>query len=266
MSKITGILVVFFIANFASSQSMLDMNEPSLIKKAQIKKCVEVKNDKELWTMYYDTNGYEKKHSFYSSYYDTTSKILVDGFYGIVFFENNEYGQKIEKKVFSSHLDTVPYYRKLYTYDKQSNLINEETRNEKGILEVSEEYYYSNDLLRKRLFKSSQQTVWYEYSYNEANKLISFTRQQDENLPEITEVTYSKDTIFYTNFDNQKNELFESYTIVNESGKPIETLRWDKLKNQKSRTTWFYNENGLLTRMENNFVTKQSEITYFRYE
>lgn len=246
---------------------MLNLNEPSLVKKAQIEKCVEVQNDKVLWTMYYDTNGYEKKHSFYSSYYDNTSKILVDGFYGVVLFENNENGQKIEKKVFSSQLDTEPYYRKKYTYDKNNKLIIEETRNEKNILEVTEEYYYSDDLLVKKLFKSSQQTVLYEYSYNKSNKLISFSRQEDKNAPEFTEVTYNKDTTFYTSFDNQKNEVFIQYKIIDKNGKLQETLRWDKLKGQKSKTTYFYNENGLLTRMESyTFATKLTETTYFQYE
>jgi hypothetical protein len=246
---------------------MLNLNDPSLVEKAQIEKCVEVQNDKVLWTMYYDTNGYEIKHSFYSSYYDETNKILVDGFYGVVHFENNENGQKIEKKVFSSQFDTLPYYRKNYSYDKNNKLIAEETRNEKGILEVTEKYYYSNDLLLKKMFKSSHQTVVYEYSYNESDKLVSFSRQVDNNAPELTEVTYNKDTTFYKSIDNLKNEVLIQYKIVDENGKLLETMRWDKLKNQKSKTTYIYNENGLLTRMEKyNFLTKLTETTYFQYE
>lgn len=132
---------------------------------------------------------------------------------------------------------------------------------------MTEEYYYSDDLLLKKLFKSSRQTILTEYSYNISNKLISFSKQVDNNAPELTEVTYNKDTTFYTGFDNQKNEVFIQYKIVDDNGKLLETFRWDKLKNQKSKTTYFYNENGLLARMENyNFVTKLTETTYFHYE
>ena len=255
------------MANFASAQSMLSLNEPSLVKKAQIEKCVEVQNDNVLWTMYYDTNGYEIKHSFYSSYYDETTKVIVDGFYGIVYFENNENGQKKEKKVFSSQLDSIPYYRKKFIYDKKNTLIAEETRNEKGILEVTEKYYYSNDLLQKKTFESSQQIVVYEYSYNESGRLVSFSRQEDNNAPEITEVTYNKDTTFYKIVDDQKNEVLVQYKIIDVNGKLLETLRWDKQNNQKLKTTYFYNDNGLLARIERyNFVTMRNETTYFQYE
>lgn len=64
MSKIINLLITILLANFASAQSMLNLNEPSLVKKAQIEKCIEVQNDKVLWTMCYDTNGYEKNTAF----------------------------------------------------------------------------------------------------------------------------------------------------------------------------------------------------------
>ena len=61
----------FLFVNTISAQSMLDMNSPLDVKRAEIKKCVEVEDGKDFWTMYYDLNGRQLMHTFITSKIDT---------------------------------------------------------------------------------------------------------------------------------------------------------------------------------------------------
>ena len=122
LNKIT-FLILLLSTNFVYSQSMLDRNKSTAIKKSQIKRCVEILDGKDLFTMYYDTNGLQLKNSFYASKIDTNGN-FIDGFYGFVYFKYDENENLIETKTIDPISDSTPHKITKYKYNTENQLIN----------------------------------------------------------------------------------------------------------------------------------------------
>lgn len=260
------LLILFLSLNYVSAQSMLDLNTPSAVKKAHIYQCIEVLDGKDSWTMYYDTNGYQIKNSFYAPKIDSNGN-LIEGFYGIALFKNDHLGNKIEKKIFDPTLDSIPYSRTLYTYNERNQLILEERRDKDNVKETTEDYLYSDSLLVKKIFSSSQETDTVLYSYDHSNRLSSFSLKKDNELPVFTEVYYTKDTTFHKRLDSSGNIIYQYYKIENEKNIVTEIFVWDKTNHHQYKITWFYNELNLLEKIERyNYISNQTRYTYFKYE
>ena len=125
MLKKVKLLICILNVTIVFSQSMLDRNMSTAIKNGQIKRCVEVLDGKDLWTMYYDTNGLQIKNSFFAPKLDSSGQ-LIDGFYGSTYFKYDDKGNLIEKKSIDPISDSAPYKIIKYKYNNENQLINEE--------------------------------------------------------------------------------------------------------------------------------------------
>jgi hypothetical protein len=267
------LLICLLNITFAFSQSMLDRNKSTAIKNAQIKRCVEVLDGKDLWTMYYDTNGLQIKNSFFAPKLDSSGK-LIDGFYGYTYFKYDDKGNLIEKKSIDPISDSAPYKIIKYKYNNENQIINEELsliiqkmNNEIDTEKVITQFYYSNSKLVNENFKSSKQTIEKNYSYDDSNRLSSFTIKENNNIPIYTKVYNSGDTTFQKKFDNNGNEIYIYYHLKQNKGNIEEYYMWEKKNNIKFKKTLFYNELDLISKIEvYNYISNQLNYTYFRYE
>lgn len=272
MKSINRFFFLFLFANTISAQSMLDMNAPLDVKKARIKKCVEVEDGKDLWTMYYDTNGRQLKNTFFASKLDTTGNFIY-GYYGVKNFVYDLFGNLIEVNLNAPTSSISPYMITKYTYDNSGNILKEELNHiihklhkEIDTDKVITQYYYSDSRLIKEKFKSSFHFVETMYSYEDSNRLNLITRVEDNNT-EITKINYVGDTIFYRKFDRNTVEFYNMYRLKNNMDKIKELFIWDKLNNRKFKITYFFDEFGILQKKETySFITNKRIDTFFRYE
>ena len=263
----------FFFVNITTAQSMLDMNSPLDVKRAGIKKCIEIEDGKDLWTMYYDLNGRQLMHTFITSKIDTNGTI-VDGFYGHTNFVYDSIGNLIEVNSIDPISGIYPNIITKCTYDNNRNLIKKELNHirhkinkETDTAQVITQYYYSDLKLVKSKFKSSHHIVETEYSYEDSNRLNLIFKTENNSRKEITKINYVGDTTFYIKFDNNTFEFYNMYELKNKRDKIKEIFIWDKLKNTKYKITYFFDEIGLLQKKEvYNFITKKRSDTFFRYE
>ena len=274
MKKNSIIAFILISINFVSAQSMLDMNEPLAIKKAQIKRCTEVCNGEDLFTMYYDTNGFQIRNSFFCSKVDTNGN-FVDGYYGKTYFKYDKIGNLIEKKFMDPLTDPIPLKTINYFYNNENQLIKKELcqifnkvlTNTIDTLKVVNQYFYSKTLLIKDLFISSKETVETNYSYDNSNQLNLITIKENNNLLIQTNVFYSGDTTFHKKFDTDGNEIYVNYQIKDDKNKIKELYVWDKLRNSRHKNTFYYNEIGLLSKIEEfNYNSTKLKYTTFKYE
>lgn len=272
MKSVNRLFFLFLFVNTISAQSMLDMNAPLDVKKARIKKCIEVEDGKDLWTMYYDLNGRQLMHTFITSKIDTNGTI-VDGFYGLTNFVYDSIGNLIEVNSIDSISGIYPNIITKCTYDNNRNLIKKELNHIRNKInketdtdKVITQYYYSDSRLIKEKFKSSLHFVETMYSYEDSNRLNLITRVEDNNT-EITKINYVGDTIFYRKFDRNTVEFYNMYRLKNKMDKIKELFIWDKLNNRKFKITYFFDEFGILQKKETySFITNKRIDTFFRYE
>lgn len=263
----------FFFVNITSAQSMLDMNAPLDVKKARIKKCVEVEDGKDLWTMFYDTNGRQLKNTFFVSKLDTLGN-FIDGYYGLKNFVYDHFGNLIEVKLKAPTSSISPYMITKYTYDNSGNILKEELNHiihklhkEIDTDKVISKYYYSDLKLVKSKFKSLHHIVETEYSYEDSNRLNLIFKTENNSRKEITKINYVGDTTFYIKFDNNTFEFYNMYELKNKMGKIKELFIWDKLNNRKFKITFFFDELGILKKKETySIITNKRIDTFFRYE
>jgi len=263
----------FFIVNSSSAQSMLDMNDSLTVKSARIKKCIEVEDGKDLWTMYYDLNGRQLRNTFFATLIDTNGNFL-NGFYGVTNFAYDPNGNVIEVSSIDPISGVSPCTITKYRYDENRNLIKKELNQitHKLNKEIDTEkvitlYYYSDSKLTKEKFESSHHFVETSYAYEDSNRLNLITKIENKGNPEITYIKYAGDTIFYRKLDKNGFEFFSMYQIKNKKNKIKEVFTWDKVKNTKLRITYFFDSLGLLNKKEvYNFNTQKISVTVFRYE
>ena len=260
----TILFILLFSVNFASAQSMLDMNEPSAIKKAKINRCIEVVNNENLWAMYYDTNGYQIKNSYYASKIDTNGN-FIDGFYGSILYHNNHLGNKVEK-ITIDPIDEIPFSRRIYSYNENNQIILEELFNKKNSKQVTEKYVYADSLLVEKTFNSSSQSATNKYYYDETKRLCAFSFEDEKNKPVYTDVIYHNDTTFHKQYDATGKEIYQYYNIVRNK-KLIEVYVWDKLKYNKYKLVYCYDPSDLLVKIERfDYNSNKTAYTCFKYE
>ena len=239
MKSINRFFFFFLFVNTISAQSMLDMNAPLDIKKASIKKCVEVEDGKDLWTMYYDTNGRQLMNTFFASKIDTMGN-FVDGYYGLKNFVYDHFGNLIEVNSIDPISGIYPNIITKCTYDNNRNLIKKELNHirhkinkETDTAQVITQYYYSDLKLVKSKFKSSHHIVETEYSYEDSNRLNLIFKTENNSRKEITKIKYAGDTTFYIKFDNNTFEFYNMYELKNKRDKIKEIFICLKIQNIK---------------------------------
>ena len=93
------------------------------------------------------------------------------------------------------------------------------------------------------------------------------TIKENNNLPIQTNVFYSGDTTFHKQFDPNGNEIYIYYQIKDDKHKIKEFYVWDKPRNSRYKNTFYYNEIGLLSKIEEfNYKSTKLKYTTFKYE
>lgn len=209
---------------------------------------------------------------------DTTTGQIIDNAHGISLIEENRfneqfirnnkiaairgvYSSKKEKDIIRDGNETVEYYFDRAGRLVQINYLRILTGNKKDITSTVFRYNTDGTLIDKILSDVSGATS-YRYEYNEQKQVISETCSRMESPRDTISETGPKRTEIYTESiahfklengvkkvtsNNYKIPYKEEFTYYDENGYLISYVTRFITNNRQSKTTFAYNEHGLLS-------------------
>jgi hypothetical protein len=199
-----------------------------------------------------DTSSYSFMHNSYDIHTETYDK------------EWN-----LIKEIYQSAYDSIPSLKREFFYNENNQIIQEKLFDNyigpkyvhKDSLygeyefSVNQQYYYKDTFLIKYTFRSSIDSVIYDYYYNGNNRLHKIAKTDKELSIDTTFFYYKSDTTLSISYDSEGKEISNYKIIKDKEGRVIDMYFWQKRIPMKKRdidygVKYYFDERGLIVREE----------------
>ncbi|CAL2059232.1 hypothetical protein [Tenacibaculum sp. 190524A05c] len=200
--------------------------------------------------LYFDSNGDLLKKIGFGKY--KNFDLRTTEYIKVYMYENKKLAQSITYENYCRK-NTQPYWRTLYSYDKNGQLMNDSIfyyETDSLFLETTYEYDLNSNMI-KSIFKP---THYYQRDFDSKNRITSLKQIYDSKLRWEWKYKYLKNQrigIFQTHYNDGRDYTKKELKTYNEIGLLIETEEKNiSSDGSKQKVKFSYNKNGILSKIE----------------